>query len=152
MASRACGNRLSLRNQYDTKTPRASTFSWAFRPLRPNLTTLAELNSRHEKMHSVGFKWTLKRSRVTPKVSVENFLEPGNRKNLPGLPNHRRTEAASSSKSLLNLPPASRGCKPSWGTGSRNASVLISAAALGMLPWLWMSRYRRQFTYGRSNE
>src|SRR5437879_7061298 len=32
MASRACGNRLSLRNQYDTKTPRASTFSQGFPP------------------------------------------------------------------------------------------------------------------------
>jgi hypothetical protein len=39
--------------------------------------------------------------RVAPKMSVENFLEPGNRKNLPERPNHRRTEAASSSKSLF---------------------------------------------------
>src|ERR1700722_4011821 len=28
MASLACGRRLSLRNQYDTKTPRASVFLW----------------------------------------------------------------------------------------------------------------------------
>ena len=34
-------------------------------------------------------------------MSVENFLEPGNRKNLPERPNHRRTKAAQSSKSLF---------------------------------------------------
>jgi hypothetical protein len=34
-------------------------------------------------------------------MSVENFLEPGNRKNLPERPNHRRTKAARSSKSLF---------------------------------------------------
>src|SRR5947207_15890564 len=32
MASRACGNRLSLRNQYDAKTPWASTFFQGFPP------------------------------------------------------------------------------------------------------------------------
>jgi hypothetical protein len=94
MASRPCGNRLSLRNQYDTKTPRASTFSQGFPPDPAQLIQLAGLNSRHEKIHSVGFELTLKTSKVAPKMSVENFLEPGNRKNLRERPNHRRTEAA----------------------------------------------------------
>jgi len=94
MASRACGNRLSLRNQYDTKTPRASPFFQGFPPAPARVDYTTGLNSRHEKIHSVGFEWTPKKSRVTPKMSFENFLEPGNRKNLPGLPNHRRTEAA----------------------------------------------------------
>ena len=34
------------------------------------------------KICSVGFEWTLKTSRASLKMSVENFLEPGNRKNL----------------------------------------------------------------------
>src|SRR5437879_6576087 len=73
----------------------------ALRPARPNLNKLAGLNSRHEKIHSVGFGLT-RRPRlgdpagITPKKSVENFLEPGNRKNLPERPNHRRTQAAGS--------------------------------------------------------
>src|SRR5256885_15407448 len=82
-----------------TRKPRARVlFSRAFRPLRPNLTALAGLNSRHEKNTQRGFRVDPEKSRVTPKMSFENFLEPGNRKNLPGLPNHRRTEAAQSSK------------------------------------------------------
>src|SRR5205814_10167287 len=88
-----------------TRKPRARVlFSRAFRPLRPNLTALAGLNSRHEKIHSVGFEWTLKKSRVTPKMSFDNSLEPGNRENFPGLPNHPRTDAADSSRCLQNFP------------------------------------------------
>jgi hypothetical protein len=80
MASRACGNRLSLRNQYDTKTPRASILSQgsAPDPAPFRLTGRTKLASR--KIHSVGFEQTLKTSRVTLKMSDENFLEPGNRK------------------------------------------------------------------------
>src|SRR5580693_324953 len=58
MASRACGNRLSLRNQYDTKTPRASACRVCC-PVRPDARKLAGLNSRHEKIHSVGFELIL---------------------------------------------------------------------------------------------
>src|SRR6266478_3894605 len=97
-ASRACGNRLSLRNQYDTKTPRASTFSQGFLPDPAQLTRLAGLNSRHEKIHSVGFEWTPINLQDLVENVRQNFLEPGNRKNLPERPNHRRTKAACSSK------------------------------------------------------
>ena len=71
MASRACGNRLSLRNQYDTKfffssgfvstnpEPRARVlFLRAVRPVWHSMIRLAGLNSRHEKIYSVGFEWT----------------------------------------------------------------------------------------------
>src|SRR5207302_2595154 len=78
-----------------TRKPRARVlFFQGFPPAPARVDYTAGLNSRHEQIHSVGFEWTLKKSRVTPKMSFENFLEPGNRKNLPGLPNHRRTEAA----------------------------------------------------------
>jgi hypothetical protein len=33
------------------------------------LTALAGLNSRHEKIHSVRFEWTLKTCKVSPKIS-----------------------------------------------------------------------------------
>src|SRR5213075_2051488 len=112
MASRACGNRLSLRNQYDTKTPRASTFFQGFPPAPAQFDCTSRTKLASRKNTQRGFRVDPEKSRVTPKMSFENFLEPGNRKNLPGLPNHRRTEAAQSSKSLLNLPPASRGRKP----------------------------------------
>jgi hypothetical protein len=90
MANLACGNRLSLRNQYDTKTPRASVF--LFRPSNgrrfpqgcsspvPRETGTC---SRHEKIYSVGFE-----------ISVENFFRKRNRKISRELPNHCRTCAA----------------------------------------------------------
>src|SRR5882724_4746542 len=103
MASRACGNRLSLRNQYDTKTPRASTFSQGFSPgpVQFDSTGPTKLASRNKTAAWVSSGPYLK-NRVTPKMSVENFLEPGNRKNLPERPNHRRTNAAQRSNSLFN--------------------------------------------------
>src|SRR5438477_13130754 len=83
-----------------TRKPRVRVLSSrASRPLRPNMTALAGLNSRHEKIHSVGFEWTPKKSRDTQKMSYENVLEPANRKTPPGLQTHRRPEAAYSRKS-----------------------------------------------------
>src|SRR5437660_797854 len=87
MASRACGNRLSLRNQYDTKTPRASTFSQGFPPAPAQFDSTGRTELASRKNLQRGFRVDPNFVRVTPKMSVENFLEPGNRKNLPGLPN-----------------------------------------------------------------
>src|SRR5580658_1506298 len=111
MASLACGRRLSLRNQYDTKTPRASVFL-----LRPSngrrfpqgdsspVPREARTCSRHEKIYSVGFE-----------MSVENFF----RKNKDSKNSLRDPESLPDSccihtaKSFLNLALGQEGRKPS---------------------------------------
>src|SRR5260370_1348591 len=83
MASRACGNRLSLRNQYDTKTPRASTFSQGFSPGLAQFDSTGQTKLASRKNPQRAFGVNPETSRASPKMSVENFLEPGNRKKLP---------------------------------------------------------------------
>src|ERR1700681_1857719 len=61
MASRCCGNRLSLRNQYDTQTPRESSlFLWpweaGFRAVRRLSRCVVETSSRHESNSQRGFQ------------------------------------------------------------------------------------------------
>src|SRR5277367_66502 len=78
MASLACGRRLSLRNQYDTKTPRARIFfccarqtdGTVIRAIRRPSREKPGTCSRHEKSYSVGFE-----------MSVENFLRKKYSKN-----------------------------------------------------------------------
>src|SRR5713226_2319506 len=63
MASRCCGSRLSLPNQYDTKTPRASLLvcgrqgaALFFRAVRRPSRDSPGTASRHESKHSVGLE------------------------------------------------------------------------------------------------
>ena len=86
MANLACGKRLSLRNQYDTKTPRASAFCCArqtdgassgrfvARPARSRDLLASRKNLQR------GFRVDPDSIGVTPKMSVENFLDLGNEK------------------------------------------------------------------------
>ncbi len=65
----------------------------AFRPVRRALTQRAGLNSHHEKSTA----WVSscpETAGVTLKISAENFLEPGSRKNLSEFPRKRWTPAA----------------------------------------------------------
>src|SRR6266853_562040 len=57
----------------------------AFRPIRPNLTKLAGLNSRHEKIHSVGFELTPIRSRSRRKCPSK-ISSTWDTKKSPGAP------------------------------------------------------------------
>src|SRR5580700_5042188 len=91
MASLACGKRLSLRNQYDTKNPARECFllrsSNGRRFPQGDSSPIprgAGTCSRHEKIYSVGFE-----------MSVENFFRKKIRKIPSGLPNHCWTLAAS---------------------------------------------------------
>lgn len=74
MASRACGNRLSLRNQYDTKTPRASSQGLRPGPAPEHSVGRTKLASRKNPQR--GFRVAPGQAGVPLKLSVENFLEP----------------------------------------------------------------------------
>jgi hypothetical protein len=72
-------------------------------------------------------------------MSVENFLEPGLRKNLPEHPNDRRTELREVAKVFLNVSLAGKRCKPAERPGSRlalmfegNRGAAVVAAAAGL--------------------
>ena|ERR1700686_1343778 len=91
MASLACGKRLSLRNQYDTKTPRASVLLLRSSNGRrfpqggsPPVPREAGTCSRHEKNLQRGFRNV--RRKFLRKIKI--------RKIPSGLPNHRRTCAS----------------------------------------------------------
>src|SRR5882762_242255 len=58
-------------------------------------------------------------------MSVENFLETGPRKNLPELPNTTGLALRTAAKVLSNVTLAFRRRKPSAGTGSRPALLLL---------------------------
>ena len=62
---------------------------------------------------------------VTLKMSVENFLETGLRKNLPELPTETGLALREVAKVLSNVTLAHKRRKPSWRTGSRVASVFL---------------------------
>src|ERR1700731_1089215 len=109
MASLACGKRLSLRNQYDTKTPRASFLlrssnGWRVYQSESSLVPReAGTCSRHEKIFSVGIE-----------VSVETFFE---KKEFEKFPQGSRITAGlvlcERSKVFLNVALGGGGCKPS---------------------------------------
>ena len=150
MASRACGNRLSLRNQYDTETPRASACR-ASCPVRPDAIGLAELNSRHEKIYSVGFEWTPAKgsnrkcpSKISSNLGTEKISRSA--RITAGL---KLREAA---RVFSTVTLAYGGRKPSGRTGSRFALLFMQVAASFGLPGLLGSGYRKQFTYDHRNE
>src|SRR6267143_3590421 len=58
-------------------------------------------------------------------MSVENFLEPGLRKNLPELPNTTGLALRTAAKVLSNVSLAFKRRKPSGGTGSRPALLFL---------------------------
>jgi hypothetical protein len=106
---------LSLRNQYDTKTPRASLFAEAAKqpafssgPFSP-VPRVAGKCSRHEKIHSVGFE-----------MSGENFFRKNEFEKFPR--NSRITAGLlppKGRKVILNLAFGRKSRKPSKGTGAR---------------------------------
>jgi hypothetical protein len=105
MASLACGRRLSLRNQYDTKTPRASFFVALVKPtalLSGRSSPVPEKPGHSrvtKKIFSVGFE-----------MSVGNlFRKIKIRKNPSGLPNHCRTCAAFTQQSHFKRSTWTRG-------------------------------------------
>src|SRR5271163_3588076 len=77
MANRACGKRLSLRNQYDTKTPRASVFLCA---RQTDGAFLREIRrpSREKPGHA---RVTKKSSAWASKCPSKSFFERKNSKN-----------------------------------------------------------------------
>src|SRR5579859_4146148 len=75
MASRCCGNRLSLRNQYDTKTPRESLLCVALgghRSTRRLSRSTLETYSRHESNAQRAFR------------NSEKFFKNLTRRKFPG--------------------------------------------------------------------
>src|SRR5271155_4855051 len=96
MANRACGKRLSLRNQYDTKTPRASVFLCA-RQTDGAFIRAIRRPSREKPGHA---RVTKKSSAWTSKCPSKTFFEQKSSKNFPGAPESlldvRRVKAAKS--------------------------------------------------------
>src|SRR6266852_9506412 len=81
MASRCCGSRLSLPNQYDTKTPRARILvcgrqgaALFFRAVRRPSRDSPGTASRHESKHSVGSKMSLEKFQILAKEKFRKFL------------------------------------------------------------------------------
>src|SRR5580704_8617985 len=114
MASLPCGRRLSLRNQYDTKTPRASAFCCArqtdgavIRAIRRPSREKPGPARVTKKICSVGFE-----------MSVENFSR---NKEFEKFPQRSRSTAGLSlqqvlqtaAKSFLNVALGREGRKPS---------------------------------------
>src|SRR5690348_14931703 len=117
MASLACGNRLSLRNQYDTKTPRASrpltacqSAAWqtVFQGGESPVPREAGTCSRHKQRTA----WV---SKSPPKLFSKKGLEKFSRssRSTAGLVLRK------SSKVLFNLALGREGRKPSEGTVAR---------------------------------
>src|SRR5580692_11938481 len=108
MANLACGKRLSLRNQYDTKTPRASFLLRSSNGRRvyqgesSPVPREARTCSRHEKNTA----WV-------SKCPSKTFFEKRIRKIPSGLPNHSRTALRECSEVFPNVALGVRGCKPS---------------------------------------
>jgi len=71
---------------------------------------------------------------VTLKMSVENFLETGPRKNLPELPNATGLKLRVAAGVFSNLTLGHMGCKPSGRTGSRFALFFVQIAVPPGLP------------------
>jgi hypothetical protein len=113
MASRCCGNRLSLRNQYDTKTPRASLSlggpgrPWSARRL--SRSTL-ETYSRHESNAHRAFRYPQKFSKISRE---ENFPEKFLRSARP-----RDSVLRTPGRVIANVTSARTRRKPSASTGS----------------------------------
>jgi hypothetical protein len=110
MANRACGKRLSLRNQYDTKTPRASVLF--VRPFyRSAFFRAARRPSREKPGHA---RVTNKIFSVGFEMSVENFFR---KKAFEKFPWSSRITAGltprEGSEVFLNVALGQGGCKPS---------------------------------------
>ena len=97
MASRCCGSRLSLPNQYDTKTPRArpserdcQAVCFSLRAVRCPSRFPRGICSRHENIQSAGIE-----------MSVENFICKKISKDFFGAPERRRTRLPNFWQSLF---------------------------------------------------
>src|SRR5580658_2794088 len=95
MASLACGRRLSLRNQYDTKTPRASVLCCA----RQTDGAFLRANRRPSREKPGHARVTKKSAAWVSKCPSKTFFEKKIRKIPSGIPNHCRTNAASTQQS-----------------------------------------------------
>jgi hypothetical protein len=92
MASLACGRRLSLRNQYDTKTPRARFFICCARQTDGAVIRAIHHPSRERPGHA---RVTKNSYSVGFEMSVENFFRNEKIRKIPSeIPNHCRTFAA----------------------------------------------------------
>ena len=85
---------------------------------------------------------------VALKMSVENFLETGLRKNLPELPNTTGLGLREAAKVLSNVTLARKRRKPSRGTGSQTCIPVHGHDGLLLERG---SRYRKQFHELRGN-
>ncbi len=94
MASRACGNRLSLRNQYDTKTPRASTFSQGFSPGLAQFDSTGQTKLASRKNPQRGFGVNPENEQGLSENVRRKFPRTWEPKKSPERPNHRWTNAA----------------------------------------------------------
>src|SRR6267378_1051841 len=140
MASRPCGNRLSLRNQYDTKNP-----------TREYLYGRAQ-SDRHYRQ---GWLQPAPDSPEDPRVtknpqdgfetSVEDFAKNGYKKSLgaPESPLNFRSACTAEVQAKIALGNGAR--KPSWRTGSRNTPGFRRAGTFMLLARFVRSRYRREF-------
>src|SRR5271154_3157967 len=91
MASLACGRRLSLRNQYDTKTPRARIFFCCARQTDGTVIRAIRRPSREKPGHA---RVTKKVTAWVSKCPSKTFFDKRTRKTLAEIPNHCRTIAA----------------------------------------------------------
>src|SRR5579863_9892792 len=93
MASLACGRRLSLRNQYDTKTPRARILFCCARQTDGTVIRAIRRPSREKPGHA---RVTKKLAAWVSKCPSKTFFEKRIRKMPSEIPKHCRTFAAAS--------------------------------------------------------
>jgi hypothetical protein len=115
MASLACGRRLSLRNQYDTKTPRARVFFCCARQTDGAVIRAIRRPSCEKPGHA---RVTKKNCSVGFEMSVENFFRKKNSKNSlrdpEALPDYCCCMCCkTAARSFLNVALGQEGRKPS---------------------------------------
>src|SRR5271169_4374435 len=115
MASLACGRRLSLRNQYDTKTPRARVFFCCARQTDGAVIRAIRRPSREKPGHA---RVTKKFAAWVSKCPLKSFFEKKNSKNSlrdpESLPDFRCIKCCkTAAKSFSNVALGQEGRKPS---------------------------------------
>src|SRR5437762_927745 len=149
MASRACGNRLSLRNQYDTKTPRASTFFQGFPPAPAQFDCTSRTKLASRKNTQRGFRVDPEKEQSHAENVLRKFPRTWEPKKSPGTPESPPDRSCVKQQESSKPTTCIKGPQAVREDRFQKCIVLNSAAALRMLPWLRISGYRRQFTYGR---
>src|SRR5580698_9681803 len=110
MASLACGRRLSLRNQYDTKTPRASVLCCA----RQTDGAFLRANRRPSREKPGYARVTKKFAAWVSKCPWKSSFEKKNSKNSSGAPEALPDSCCiHTAKSFLTVALGPRGRKPS---------------------------------------